>query len=149
MERKRWTIFLDTSALIAGVYSLTGAAHEVLRLCEAGVVRATVSRQVLVEADRNVSQKMPSLLAEYRAFLKQLAPAVMEDPTRESVQQAANVIHHKDAPILAAAMQASVDFLITWNTKHFQKKAVRAYVQFPILTPGEFLEVFRQSLLKE
>jgi hypothetical protein len=28
MERRHWKVFLDTSALIAGIFSPTGAAHE-------------------------------------------------------------------------------------------------------------------------
>jgi len=55
----RWKVFLDTSALIAGIVSATGAAREVLRLCEAGVVKPLVSRQVLTEADRNLSANCP------------------------------------------------------------------------------------------
>ena len=149
MERRRWKVFLDTSALIAGILSPTGAAHEVLRLCEAGVVQAVVSRQVLVEADRNLSNKLPSVLPEYRVFLKQLLPVVVEDPSIDAVDQASGVIHRNDAPILAAAIESQVDFLITWNTRHFQIKSVRSYTRFPILTPGEFLETFRRSILEE
>ena len=149
MERRRWKVFLDTSALIAGILSPTGAAHEVLRLCEAGVVRAVVSRQVLVEADRNLSEKVPTILPEYRMFLRQLSPLVVEDPSHDAVEGALGVIHHKDAPILAAAMEAQADFLITWNTRHFHKRSVRAYAKFPILTPGEFLEAFRRSILED
>jgi len=64
MTRRGWKVFIDTSALIAGILSPTGAAHEVLRLCEAGVVKAVMSRQVLVEADRNLSEKLPAFLSE-------------------------------------------------------------------------------------
>ena len=149
MKRRSWTVFIDTSALIAGILSPTGAAHEVLRLCEAGVVKALMSRQVLVEADRNISEKLPALLSEYRVFLKHLSPLIVEDPSKLAVEQACEIIHHNDAPILAAAIEASVDYLVTWNNRHFQKKAVRDYVQFPILTPGEFLEEFRRALLEE
>jgi predicted nucleic acid-binding protein len=149
MERRRWKVFLDTSALIAGILSPTGAAHEVLRLCEAGVVQAVVSRQVLVEADRNLSHKLPTVLPEYRLFLKLLSPVVVEDPSVDVVDRAGDVIHHNDAPILAAAIESDVDFLISWNTRHFQTKSVRSYVRFPILTPGEFLEAFRQSIVSE
>jgi len=46
-------------------------------------------------------------------------------------------------------MESQADFLISWNTRHFHKKSVRAYAKFPILTPGEFLEAFRQSILEE
>lgn len=149
MERRRWKVFLDTSALIAGILSPTGAAHEVLRSAEAGVIQATVSRQVLVEADRNLSVKVPVLLPDYRMFLKQLAPLIVEDPSVDAVEEALAVIHHKDAPILAAAMEAQVDFLVTWNTRHFHKKAVQIYANFPLLTPGEFLEAFRRSILED
>ena len=149
MEHRRWKVFLDTSALIAGILSPTGAAHEVLRLCEAGVVRAVVSRQVLVEADRNLSHKVSSVLPEYRVFLKQLSPVVVEDPSVDAVERAGDVIHRNDAPILVAAMESHVDFLITWNTRHFQTKSVQSYARFPILTPGQFLEAFRRSILLE
>jgi len=149
MKRRGWNVFIDTSALIAGILSPTGAAHEVLRLCEAGVVKAVMSRQVLVEADRNLSEKLPAFLSEYRRFLKHLSPLIVEDPSRPAVVQAGEIIHHNDAPILAAAIEAGVDYLVTWNTRHFQKKVVRDYAQFPILTPGEFLEEFRQALLEE
>jgi predicted nucleic acid-binding protein len=149
MERRRWKVFLDTSALIAGILSPTGAAHEVLRLWEAGVVQAVVSRQVLVEADRNLSNKVPAVLPEYRLFLRHLSPLVVEDPSLDAVEQAGAVIHRNDAPILAAAIESHVDFLITWNTRDFKRKSVQTYARFPILTPGEFLETFRQSILSE
>jgi|CXWL01.1.fsa_nt_gi predicted nucleic acid-binding protein len=149
MKRRRWNVFIDTSALIAGILSPTGAAHEVLRLCESGVVKAVMSRQVLVEADRNLSEKFSVLLSEYRLFLKQLSPLIVDDPSRASVDQARKIIRHNDAPILAAAIEEGVDYLVTWNTRHFQKKSVRDHAQLPILTPGEFLEEFRRVLLED
>ena len=149
MARRGWNVFIDTSALIAGILSPTGAAHEVLRLYEAGVVKAVMSKQVLIEADRNLSEKLPALLPEYRRFLTHLSPLIVDDPPRPVIEQAREIIHHNDALILSAAIEAGVDYLVTWNTRHFQKKAVRDYVQFAILTPGEFLEEFRRALLEE
>lgn len=149
MERRRWHVFIDTSALIAGLLSPTGAAHEVLRLCEARVVKAVMSRQVLVEADRTLSDKLPVLLPDYKVFLKQLDAHIVEDPPRIEIERAETIIHRNDAPILAAALLAGVDYLVTWNTRHFQKKAVRDAAPFPIVTPGEFLEAFRQALFGE
>ena len=149
MERRQWQVFIDTSALIAGILSPTGAAHEVLRLCEAHVVQAVMSRQVLIEADRNLADKLPAIMPEYRAFLTHLAPHIVADPPQASVERAKALIHHNDAPILAAALLANVDYLVTWNTRHFQKKAVRDAAPFPIVTPGEFLEAFRQAILND
>ena len=64
-------------------------------------------------------------------FLKHLSPLIVEDPSKLAVEQACEIIHHNDAPILAAAIEASVDDLATWNTRHFQKKAGRDYAQVP------------------
>ncbi len=143
MEPKRWKVFLDTSALIAGIVSPTGAAREVLRLCETGVVELLVSRQVLTEADRNLSAKLPALVPDYRHLMHRMSPTLVEDPTHREVAQARRVIHHKDAPILAVAISAEVDCLITRNTKHFHKPPIMRAVRFRIVTPGEFLEEFR------
>jgi len=140
-------VFLDTSALIAGLLSPTGAAHEVLRLGETHLIKIAMSQQVLTEANRNLSSKLPTLLSPYRAFLQRLSPRIVEDPSPQAVREATRVIHHKDAPILAAARQANVDYLVSWNTRHFHTDAVRSFVQFPVLTPGEFLQVFRRALI--
>lgn len=146
MDGRRWRVFIDTSALIAGIVSTTGAAREVLRLCEAGIVEALVSRQVLVEADRNLSEKLPSLVEEFRDFMRQMAPVLLNDPSPGEVRRASRVIHYKDAPILAAAIRADIDCLVTWNTRHFKKRDVTEAVRFKIVTPGEFLAEFKGDL---
>lgn len=149
MEVKRWRVFLDTSALIAGVISLTGAARELLWLGEAGLIRLVVSRQVLTEADRTLSAKLPLLLDGFHSLLRQVTPIITEDPSVDSVRDAGRVIHQGDAPILAAARHAEVDYLVTWNTRHFQTKKVRNWVAFPVVTPGELLKAFREALERE
>jgi len=146
MERRRWRVFLDTSALIVGIVSATGAAREVLRLCEASVVELMVSRQVLIEADRNLSEKLPAFVSDFRDWMSLLSPVLIEDSSKKEVAHAVQIIHANDAPILAAAMNAEADYLITWNTRHFQKPSVMKAVRFKIVTPGEFLQDFRQSL---
>ncbi len=146
MERRRWRVFLDTSALIAGIISPTGAAREVLRLCEAGVVESMVSRQVLVEADRNISGKLPALISGFRDWMHHMSPVMVEDPSKKEAAEAARIIHAKDAPILSAAINAGVDYLITWNTRHYHKPSVMKAVRFKIVTPGKFLDDFRRSL---
>lgn len=145
MAFRRWRVFLDASALVAGIVSATGAAREVLRLCESGVVEVFVSRQVLIEADRTCSEKLPGLAADYRDMMRQMGPILLDDPLRKEVMRAERIIHSKDAPILAAAINGEVDFLITWNTRHFHQTSVIKVVRFSIATPGQFLEEFRRS----
>jgi predicted nucleic acid-binding protein len=45
-------IFADSSVLIAGCGSRTGASHAVLTMAEIGLFKLVVSEQVLEECDR-------------------------------------------------------------------------------------------------
>lgn len=57
------------------------------------------------------------------------------------------MIHPKDAPLLAAAMLAEVDYLVTLNTHHFLDDPEVAYKSgLRIGTPGDFLAWLRQGL---
>lgn len=135
-------VFIDTSVLIAGLASETGASSAVLDLCEAGVIEMSISRQVLVEADRNFSAKLPRLVEHFRRFIRELAPLMVEDPPLELVRAAAALVNLKDAPILAAAQRARADYLITLDKKHFLKAREKVQLSPPVVTPEEFLRDF-------
>jgi len=143
MAADRWRVFLDTSVLIAGLASPTGASAAIRDLGEAEELRLVLSRQVLVEADRVLLRKFPHLIERYRLFIKNVSPELADDPSPDMVRAAETVIDPDDAPILAAAKQGRVDYLVTLNTKHFLTPKARAFFPAPIVTPGEFLEAFR------
>jgi putative PIN family toxin of toxin-antitoxin system len=142
-------VFIDTNVLIAGVNSVTGASATILDLCEARVLQMVVSRQVLIEADRNFAAKFPQLVGRFRQFMHNLAPLMVEDPTPESMEKAATIIDRKDAPILAAAENANVDFLITLDKKHFLNPKTRQKVMLKVVSPIEFLQSFEKLFLEE
>lgn len=144
MASDRWRVFLDTSVLVSGVLSRSGASAAILDLGEAEEIMLVVSRQVLIEADRTFVVKFPLMVERYRAFIKNLAPLLADEPSSRAVKEAAGVIDPNDAPILAAAQHERVDYLVTLNTKHFLIPKVRAFYAAPIVTPGEFLAVFRE-----
>ena len=140
-------VFIDTSVLIAGVASVTGASASVLDLGEAGVIKLVISRQVLIEADRNLTVKLPGMVDRFRRYLRRLAPVLEEDPSPEEIESAASIIHPKDASILAAAKKAKVDFLVTLDKKHFLSARPAKTTGVRIVSPGEFLKHFEQSYL--
>lgn len=146
MQKQRLKVFIDTSALIAGIVSSGGAARAVLQLVEIGLIEVFVSKQVIVEADRNIEDKLPEMLNEYREFIKFLDPVLVEDPHQKDIKRYITVIHPDDAPILAAAANAEVDYLITWDRKHFINKNIHTHSTMKIVTPGEFLKYFRECL---
>ena len=143
---KKPNVFLDTSALIAGVASSKGAARAVLQLAEVGLIEVIVSKQVIVEADRNIEEKIPEMLNEYREFIKILNPLLVDDPCQKECEKYLKVINSVDAPILAAAVGSGADFLITWDKKHFMRKNIQTHSNFKIVTPGEFLKYFRKYI---
>jgi putative PIN family toxin of toxin-antitoxin system len=141
-------VFIDTNVLIAGVNSVTGASATILDLCEARVLQMVVSRQVLIEADRNFAAKFPQLVGRFRQFMHNLAPLMVEDPRPESMEKAATIIDRKDAPILAAAENANVDFLITLDKRHFLNPKTRQKVMLKVVSPIEFLQSFEKLFLE-
>lgn len=146
VEKRRVKVFLDTSALIAGIASSKGSAREALRLAEAGLIDVFVSRQVVVEADRNIEAKLPELIKEYRAFMKVFEPVLVDDPSVKEIKKFLRFINPGDAPILAAAVSSGADYLITWDKKHFITPKVKSYAGIKIITPGDFLKEFLEDI---
>ena len=112
-------VFLDTSALLASLASPTGASSVILALAEAELATQVVSEQMLVEAERNLQEKLPRSIPEYQRFLATCPLAKAVPPSPADVATAGELIHPKDAPILAAAMLAELDYLVTLNREHF------------------------------
>jgi putative PIN family toxin of toxin-antitoxin system len=142
-------IFIDTNVLIAGISSITGASAAVLDLCEAEVVQMVISRQVLVEADRNFCAKLPNLVIQFRQFIRNLPILMVDDPPTKAVQKAAHIVHAKDASILAAALESEAEYLITLDKKHFLKQKGNYNLPIEICTPDEFLRIYENLWLHD
>jgi len=144
----RCSVFLDTSALFAGIWSAEGGARLVLRLAEVGAIRLLVSSQVLDEIERALRRKAPETLGLLALLLDRSGIEVVPPPTPKVVQDSQALISHPgDAQMLAAAWAAGVDYFVTLDRKHFlDNQALRAAVPFPIGTPGDFLAWYRGQL---
>ena len=59
----KFNIFLDSSALIAGVISKTGVAYVLLELGEQEEILLTISEMVITESERAIAKKSPSNLS--------------------------------------------------------------------------------------
>ena len=136
-------IFVDANVLMAGADSRSGASNAILQLAEVGLFHLVVSRQVLDEAERNVRKKLPRALANFAAVLAQLLLEIVPDPEDDACLQWASIIELKDTPILAAALLADVDRLVTLNTKDFTPAVAQA-TGLVIQTPGDFMQNIRR-----
>ena len=139
--QKKLRVFIDTNALLAGLNSPHGAAGIILAACFAHDLTPVISPQVIEEAERNIPLKFPHLAASWAAFLL-IPPEITRAPSLAKVRQAYKILPTSDAPILASAIKAKPDALITWNTKDFLRKEVIVSVSFPIFIPQQFLQHF-------
>lgn len=140
-------VFLDSSAVIAGIISSTGAARVLLVMSENGQVETFVSEQVIAESEHSIARKVPHALPELRQTLKDAGLRVVRNPTQEEIKKNLYLIADPDdVPILLAAMKAHVDYLATHNRKHFlddPKVAEEAGIK--IGTPGDVLAWIRET----
>jgi len=143
----RAKLFFDSSALVAGVISPTGAARALLVLAEAGLISIVLSDQVIVETERVIARKAPRSLNYYRRSARAAVDRIIRAPSLEAVEKHHTIIRHQaDVPIVVAAMQEDVDYLVTLNRRHFiddPKVAERSGLR--IGTPGDALNWLRHQ----
>jgi len=145
---KKYNIFLDSSALVAGVLSEKGAAHVLLLLGESKDILLSVSEMVIVESVRAITLKSPRNVPVFRNAIVLSNLIIVRDPSDEEVESNFYLINDPhDVPILLAAMKAGVDYLVTHNRRHFlddPKVAERSGLR--IGTPGDALAWLRENL---
>lgn len=74
----------------------------------------------LGEAERNLRKKSPKSLPSFRAIKPTIGVCSKPSAALESrVSSVAPLVPRKDLPILAGAVSAGVDWLITFDGKHF------------------------------
>jgi predicted nucleic acid-binding protein len=105
-----------------------------------GRVGLFFSTDVFAETRRNLSNKYPAALPALDVLLETFADWTV-DVTEDSVRRAAEVVASKDAPILAGASTASVDYLATYDQRHLIGTADTVLERFGIVvaTPAEIL----------
>lgn len=138
-------IFADANILIAGADSRSGASRAVLLMAEIGLFTLVVSRQVLDEAERNIRKKLPRALPNFAEQMAHLNLEILPDPTLEESAQWESIIEAKDAPILAAAVMANVDRILSLYTEDFTQDVAKK-CGIPIQTPAQFIQDIRNII---
>ncbi|MBL8092042.1 MAG: PIN domain-containing protein [Anaerolineales bacterium] len=148
---KKLNIFLDSSALIAGVISESGAAHALLQLGETEDILLTISELVFNETTRSVARKSPDNLEDVQKEIKKAKIKIVKDPTHAEIQANLYLIEDPDdVPILLAAVKAKVDYLATHDKKHFlNDPKVEERAGIKIGTPRDVLNWIRENLNPE
>lgn len=133
-------VFFDASCLTAAAGSPKGGSGFLLAQCHRGFLTAAVSESVLVEAERNVINKMDAAaLANYHRLVVQLQKIVIPAPSPEQLLPYRGMVTTKDEHVVAAAILAGASVVLTLD-KELSEQINQANLPLRALTAGEFIK---------
>jgi hypothetical protein len=95
---------------------------------------------VLFHTSRNLTKNAPLALPYFTRLADLFSPFIIQ-PTKADVLKAAQVVHLKDAAIVAAAAKGKAAYLATHDVKHLlnHATAIAEAYGITVLTPAELL----------
>ena len=139
-------VFMDSSALFAAVLSPNGAARELIRLAVNEEIQLIIGQDVITETHRNINRKAPDFKLLLVSLIEAVDFEIVQDPFKEDVWAAEKYVAQKDAFIIAAAINAKVDFVATFDRRHLiDPSEVGQKSGLSIGTPGDVLIEIRKS----
>ena len=144
----RIRIFLDTSAIFAGIWSARGGGRVLLGLGEAGAIALLTSRLALHELEGALRTKAPDALGTLALILDRAQFTIVGPPNEDQLALTRNVVDHGgDAHILGSALGGQVEFFVTLDQKHIlASERLASGMPFKLGTPGECLSWLRRRL---
>jgi len=111
-------VFLDANVVFSAAHQREGRAQALLLLARAGRCDLMVSAHALEEARRNLTRKSHSFDKRLEDLLP-MTEVVAEAPAPLVAWALEHGLPLKDAPILAAAVHANADILVTGDLRDF------------------------------
>jgi putative PIN family toxin of toxin-antitoxin system len=138
-------VVLDTSVVVAGLRTRSGAGNAVLRLVAHGRLTALATSTLFLEYEDVLKRPEHRLahglgLEEVDEFLAELAAVV--EPVEVHFLWRPQVRDPNDEMVLEAAINGEADALVTYNVKDFEQAGERFAI--PILGPPELLRKVRR-----
>jgi predicted nucleic acid-binding protein len=151
MGKKVVKVFLDSNVILSGLLSEKGAPRILLDLLSLRLpfLSGSTGRYNLIEIERNIKNKMPTLLSMYKAYLPKLDLKVLPLPRPEEVRDFSGQIAEKDIPVLISAIRGRADFLVSGDKQHFGKMKELDGYPCRIVTPSEFIDSILPEILRE
>ena len=138
-KRPKLRVFLDTNVIFSGLYSSDSPAGIILDHFTEGKLTVVISQQVLEEVVRTIKEKLPVVLPLLRKLLGSVSLEIIKAPTSEEIINWTQVIHPEDAAILAAAINARTDYLVTGDKHFLENPDINERSGLIIVTPKQFL----------
>jgi uncharacterized protein len=131
-------VFLDANVLFAAAYTPKGRIAALFEFAELGACELLTSELALEEARRNLRAKRPDGLPHLEALMQQVVK--VPDPPAALSGLYKHHLPPKDQPIMAAAVLADADWLVTGDEKHFGHLYGQTLGSSEVLRPAEALK---------
>lgn len=118
------------------------------RLAELKAAHILISSSVLSEADQALRRKAPGALGQLAIWLDRSNCQIIDDASWTELESWNEIVDYwPDAGVIAAAVAANAEYLVTLDRQHIlsNKRLLRA-LPFPIGTPGDCLAWLRTTL---
>lgn len=151
MAKRVVRVFLDLNVILSGLLSDRGGPRIILDLLSLRLpfIIGSTGRYNLIEIERNLKKKMPTIFSFYTRYLPRLNLRVIPLPQLQELGEFSGMIADKDVPVLVSAIRSKADFLVTGDKQHLEKlKGVGEY-PLKIVTPSEFIDSILPEILKE
>jgi predicted nucleic acid-binding protein len=131
-------LFLDANVIFSAAHNPQGRAGSLFLLQRDGHCELVASAHALEEARRNIALKYPSKTGELETLAGKLG--LVPEPEIKAVAWAQELgLPLNDAPILAAAVAAGADVLVTGDRTHFGPLYNKRIRGVDVLPPAEIL----------
>ncbi|MEX0786401.1 MAG: PIN domain-containing protein [Dehalococcoidia bacterium] len=139
VSRSLWRVFLDTNVLFSGAYAGSGVPRRILDAAAAGAFEPVASATVIQELVRNVAKKAPGAMAYLEDTFRRVRFEMAEEAPAEQQQRWLEAGLGSDAPIVAAALEAEVDYFCTGDARLLQLGRSGTLGGLNVVSPGDLL----------
>jgi predicted nucleic acid-binding protein len=133
-------LFLDANVIFSAAHREQGRSQDLVALARAGRCELLVSAHALEEARRNLELKSAGFERRLGTALAH-ATVVAEAPAALVAWAQAQGLPLKDAPILAAAIHARADLLVTGDSRDFGHLFGQTLRGTRVATPARALDL--------
>ena len=141
-------VILDTNVVFQALYSQAGASHFILGLVRTQKIKLALSMKVFAEYEAVLKRKksLKALALENEDVEKMLSfLAYVGRPFDTYFLFRPNLRDESDNLFIELALASNAKYVITSNTRDFTKGVQLKFLDFEVVTPGEFVKKWRKE----
>ena len=128
-------LFLDANVLFSAVRRCDSAQGSLVEFAAGGLIAALSSVYAIDEAHHNLMREAPRAMRSWQSMLAVIR--IASEPDAERLGWAGSPVVAKNAPILASAVRAKVDWLVTGDRSDFGHLFSTTQRAVPVIPPSE------------